>query len=72
MFPIGMLFPGGILTSRPASLTSNDLDLVGVFTGKLLDVIDGLSHVVEVSLVRILSGLTLPVGEGVGEAVHMH
>lgn len=52
----------------PAGLTGNNVDLVGVVAGDLLDVLHGAGHVIEVGLVGLVGGSTLPVSKGVGQA----
>lgn len=62
----------GSLTSRPASLAVENLDLVPVGTGDLLDVRHGTGHIIEVGLVGLIGSSTLPVGKGVGQDVSDH
>ena len=52
----------------PAGLTGDNVDLVGVVAGDLLDVLHGAGHVIEVGLVGLVGGSTLPVSKGVGQA----
>ena len=53
--------------SRPASLSVPDFDVIGT-AGGVLDVGDGLEHVVEVRVRGVFDGLGLPEGEAVGQA----
>lgn len=57
------------LTSGPASFTSSKVNLVLVRTSNLLNVVERLRHVIEVSVGGIADLLALPVGEAVGEEV---
>lgn len=65
---LGILVVGTAI-GGPAGLTGDNVDLVGVVTGNLLNVLHGAGHVVEVGLVGLVGGSTLPVSKGVGQAM---
>lgn len=53
----------------PAGLTGDNVDLVGVVAGNLLNVLHSADHVIEVGLVGLVGSSTLPVSKGVGQAM---
>lgn len=57
------------LTRGPASFTSGELDLIRLVAGDVLDVLQGLEHVIEVGVGGVVKLLALPVREAIGEAI---
>lgn len=57
------------LTRGPASFTSGELNLIRLVAGDLLDVVQGLEHIIEIGVGGIVELLALPVREAIGEAI---
>ena len=56
-------------TGRPASFTSSDIDVLGIGASDLVDVVNGLHHIVEEGSGGIGNVLTLPEGKSIDKAV---
>lgn len=59
-------------TSGPASLAVNHLDLRGLVSSKLLNMLHSTGHIIEVSLMSLVSGSSLPVSKSIGQNVGNH